>query len=155
MLSMKNRFGFTLIELTIIIGILGIIAGITGGFIGAATSNANLGNFSVQGLDTLRRAHWQTMHGNNDDVWSVHFETGQFVLFKGMTYSALASTNIEFPVDSPISITSISLNGSGADVIFDAVTGDSSTYGTVTFTDASTGDSDVITINQVGMIDLD
>lgn len=151
---MQTR-GFTLVELAIVIGIFAVIIGIVGGFVGASTTKSDLRYAATQALEDTRRAQWQTMSGEDHSAWSVHFDTQQFVLFKGVSYNALDPDNLVTSVESPLTISSISLNGGGNDVLFDHVFGNSSTYGFISFTNAVTGETLTMNINQIGSVDLD
>ncbi len=150
-----NRRGFTIIELAIVIGILALILGIVGGFISSATARVSVTDVSVQLVDTLRRAQWQTISGQDDSDWGVHLETGSFVLFNGPTYNSSDPDNYIIYMESPVIISSINLNGGGSEALFDGQFGDSSTYGTITLSNPVVEETVVVTINQIGTVDAD
>ncbi|MFH1767251.1 MAG: type II secretion system protein [Patescibacteria group bacterium] len=150
-----NRKGFTIIELAIVIGILALILAIVGGFISSATARVNITDASTQVVDALRRAQWQTINGQDDADWSVHFTANQIILFKGIIYNPADPDNYITNIESPLTISGISLNGGGSDVIFDDEFGNSTTYGTITITDPVTSESVAVTINQIGSVDAD
>lgn len=150
-----NRNGFTVVEVLIVVAIIAIVLGAAGAFSVLGVSQNQLDDISIQARNILRRAEWQSLNGERDDQWSVHFETSKFVLFKGVTYSAVDPDNVETTFPPSIEIATISLNGGGSDVIFSDEFGNTSTYGTITFQNTASLVTREIEINQAGMIDLD
>ncbi|MDP2631986.1 MAG: type II secretion system protein [Candidatus Uhrbacteria bacterium] len=149
-----DKRGFTLIELMVVIAILVVMTLMAGIFTSVSSGRNELLAVTTDAVDTLRRAQWHTMLGNEDSVWGVHFETQKFVLFKGGTYSAVDPSNIETDIAGVLSISSMSLNGGGSEVIFTEPMGETLTDGTVTFENSNTGESATVTVNEVGMIDF-
>ena len=123
------RKGFTLIEIIIVIAVIGILAVV--GFISyiSLQRSVEMESTAKQIVDTLREAQNKAMSIEELDNWSVHFESGEFVLFKGSDYAT--STTKEVNGLSPaVQITNLTLNGGGNDVVFDKLEGTTSNYGT-------------------------
>ena len=150
-----NQKGFTLVELLTVSFLVLTLTLIALTFAGSTLTRNSLRNTTTEIVDTLRRAQWQTMNGFQDTVYGVHFESGQFVLYQGAVYSAGAATNVVTSVQTPVSISAISLNGGGSDVLFSDPHGETAQYGSVTITDATTETSQTVTINAFGMVDAD
>lgn len=104
--------------------------------------------------DVLTRARGNTMTGVNDKQWGVHFESDSYVLFFGSAYGPLDPDNEIHKLSSSISITIISINGGGSDVIFNRFTGDTDLYGSIVIENDTSGEMSVINVNEAGMIDV-
>ncbi|MFH1711948.1 MAG: prepilin-type N-terminal cleavage/methylation domain-containing protein [Patescibacteria group bacterium] len=150
-----NKKGFTLVEIMVVLAILIVMVLIVGAFTSVGTDKGDLLDGATEVKDLIRRAEWQSMHGKNDDNWSVHLETTKAVLFKGISYNASDPDNYEVEIPNSIEISSISLTGGGSDVIFDDEFGNTSTDGLLTISSTNISDTRTININSVGMIDLD
>lgn len=86
--------------------------------------------------------------------YGVHFTTDDYTLFAGASYNSNNSQNVTLTLDSA-TITDISLQGGGADVVFARLLGTVSSYGTITIT--STKDSSqekIITITKSGAVSV-
>lgn len=148
-----NQRGFTLVELLIVIGIFVLTVTVSGIFTSVSKNNRDLNDVSVQMVDTLRRARHQTITGNQDVVWGIHFETDRYVLFQGDTYSSVDPENIEFVLPGSVQISAISLTGGGSEVIFDDKFGNTSTDGTITLQSTNATTTTQIIINSAGLIE--
>lgn len=153
---MKKRFvsthGFTIVELLIVIVIVSILALIaTPIFLNSYTKN-ELTSAIWDVSDQLRRAQLQSMLGQGNNQWGVHFQSDRFVLFKGGTYNASDPDNIEELFEPNITMSAHSLNGGGDDVIFDKIFGATSTFGTITLQEGTGGQQQTITVNEVGRV---
>ena len=94
------------------------------------------------------------MNGQQDGVWGVYFTSDSFVLFLGPTYIAEADDNIPTVLSSSMTISNISLNGGGTDVLFDDPYGDTDEYGSLLISDVTTSKTKTISINEMGMVDM-
>ncbi|MEK7493816.1 MAG: prepilin-type N-terminal cleavage/methylation domain-containing protein [Patescibacteria group bacterium] len=123
--------GFTLIEVVVAIGVLAIIS--TTLFIGfsRATESADLKTSAFKVVDTLQFARTRTIASLASSQYGVHFEAGQYVLFRGATYNASDPDNIVYALPSRVEIATIALTGGGSDVVFDRITGKTAQNGTV------------------------
>ncbi|MCR4322753.1 MAG: prepilin-type N-terminal cleavage/methylation domain-containing protein [Candidatus Azambacteria bacterium] len=123
--------GFTLIEIIIAIGVMAIIS--TTLFIGfsTATESAELKTSAFKIVDALQFARTRTIASLASSSYGIHFEQTYYVLFRGVTYSALDPDNILYPLPSSVEIVSVTLAGGGSDVVFDRITGKTAHNGTV------------------------
>lgn len=150
---MQTR-GFTLIEITIVLGLFAIIVGMAGIVSSVGNSQNQVRNVSTEAVDTLRRARAQTLSGKENDVWSVHFETSKFVLFKGVIYNASDPENIVTNLNDAVTISNISLTGGGSIVSFNDKFGNTATDGSITFSHSESSVTNVITVNTAGLIEV-
>lgn len=151
---MKQR-AFTAIEILIVLAILAILS-VT--FFGSFSKfhTAQTLKVSSEGIVALLNdARSRTLSSENSMQYGVHFQSDKAVFFVGTTYSSSASTNISFDLDSNSTISSISLQGGGSDVLFNRLYGDTGTYGTITLqlTSDSTKQK-IITIAKTGIVSL-
>ena len=125
--------GFTLIEIIIAITIAAILfAIIVSGFSGLR-QNSDMNLAVDDSISFLQDARAKTLSSVNTSAYGVHFETTKFVLFQGGTYNAGDSTNKIRLLPSTIEISAYSFNGGGSDVVFKRLTGETGSYGSVTF----------------------
>lgn len=102
---------------------------------------------------TLRQARSLTLASKGGNQYGVHIEATRVVLFQGPTYTVNASSNVSYALNRYVNISSINLVGSGSEVIFDRLTGDTTESGTVTLSLISTPASTrVVSISGTGLI---
>lgn len=152
MLKFKNRKGFTLVEIIIVLSLTGLLVLISYPVWGQNIRSAQLKNNTIALVDTLRSAQAKAMFRKGNSRWGVHLESNKFILFKGSSYNPADPDNIETILPSYIVISS-SLNGGGVDIIFNKVLGNTNNFGTITLTDNGTANTKSVIINQEGMID--
>lgn len=148
----KNIRGFTLLELIIVISITVIITSaimpIYSGFLVRNQVKTNIWRM----MDGINRARFNALTGRDNESWGVHFETNEYVLFKGTTYVAVDPTNEIFTLPSILRLSSINLNGAGNEIIFEKITADTIGYGAVTIEDLKSYETNTISVNEVGRI---
>ncbi len=133
---MKTR-AFTLIEVTIIIAIMVIVASIIIGVFATLNSTQTLQGSAEEIRSVIERAQSLTLSSKGDTSYGVHFDTNQVVLYQGSTYSSSDSNNVVTPLNSKVTISSIILTGGGSEVLFDRLTGATSNTGTTTVSQVS------------------
>ncbi len=151
--TLNPKHGFTVIEVLIAIAIVGVLSSLSVAYFNSFLARNELKNESLKIVDMLRRARGQAMAGQDDSQWGVHFETGKYVLFRGSSYSAGDSFNEEITLPAVLTISAITLNGSGSEVIFSKIRGETSQYGTTTISN-DINESKNIVINSVGNIEI-
>ncbi len=125
------RAGFTLIELIVSISILAILSAGIILWYSALAQGSELKTAAFKILDVLNLAHTRTIASLATSSYGVHFETSQYVLFKGTVYNVADSNNIFYPLPSTLQIANISLAGAGTNIVFDRLTGKTSQSGSV------------------------
>lgn len=125
-----NR-GFSLVEILVVIAVFGIL--IVLGFVNYKSfgESVDLSTSANHIISILHLAADRTMSSKADTVYGVHFTSSTYTLFKGATYSAVDPNNEDYSIPSSVEIYNISLNGGGADVIFDRITGETSNNGDI------------------------
>lgn len=149
----KKVYGFTMIELMIVIAVFAVVLMISGAFAGISVGENHLNTAVVDVVSMLRRAQWQTMNGSSDEVWGVHFESDSYTLFMGDSYVPGGAGNLVTEFESTIFISSITITGGGDDVIFSRPMGETSTDGTIIIESGEIGESTTVSVNAAGMVD--
>lgn len=147
--------GYTLIEISIAIAIIVLIAGLALMGLRIYKVSSELAGATEEGISFLETARTQTLASQNASQYGVHFETQRIVFFAGAIFNSADPANGEQVLPSSVEISLISLTGGGSDVIFQRLTGVTSQYGTVTLrlkNDVSK--TRVITIEQSGAVHL-
>ncbi|MBX4215436.1 prepilin-type N-terminal cleavage/methylation domain-containing protein [Candidatus Parcubacteria bacterium] len=145
------RRGVSAIELLIAVLLLGVLLAIAVGPFAAFRESQAVSGGAAQLVSFLDRARSAALSGKDASAHGVHFEASRAVLFKGTSYSEGASGNEELLFDTSSIITTIA--GGGNDIVFNALSGETQNYGTVTV--RSKGDpakEKIITISQSGVI---
>lgn len=147
----KFSRGFTVLEILIAIAILGLLlATILPSFMSfrrSSTLNANTMNL----MTLINRARILAVSSKNDDQYGIHLESNKAVLYEGLTYTAGATTNETYTFDSGVTLSSISINGGGSEVLFAKVTGATTQNATTTLLLSGTTSSSTIVIYPTGI----
>ncbi len=142
--------GFTLIELLIVLGILVMTSALAIPFIETFQVSSDLQTDTNTLLQTLRRAQFQAIAGQNDSAWGVYFNNGQkkFTLYKGQNFATRdQSYDQDFSYPSIFNISS----DFGPAIYFSSHVGQPSTGGMITFTSPN-NQSKHISISSAGLI---
>lgn len=147
----KNTRGFSALELVIVIAILAaLLASIVPSFMNFRRSS--ILNTETQELVTvINRARLLSVSSKNDQQFGVHFEAGRVVLFQGATYSAGATTNEAHMFNSMLTLSPITINGGGAELLFEKVTGATSQNATTTLLVVGTTASTTVVVRPTGV----
>ncbi|MDA0207841.1 MAG: prepilin-type N-terminal cleavage/methylation domain-containing protein [bacterium] len=147
---MTKQFGFTLVEVIIVVALITTLSVISTALTGRAFANHQL-ELAEDGLiEVLRRAQLRTMYGESDDMWSVRIDSTSYTLFKGATYGSRDTNYDEVHTLSG----QLSISNSGGNTIrFDFGNGDAASGAqTLTITDENTSRTVAVTINAIGTI---
>jgi len=148
---MRNA-AFTLLELLIVIGILLILCGIVVGAFLAFNRVESVNKDTETVLETLRLARDQTRAGRNGTQYGVQFASSSVILFAGSSYVPAAASNQVYPLHSGDTILSLQLVGATSSVVFQRLTGDAASYGTVTLSSKTASSSRSVIIKSTGSI---
>ena len=127
----RKNSGFSLIEIiaTIAIGAV-LVAGIVVSF--SSFRNSKIVDISAdQILSVINEARVKTVSSEDYSRFGVRFEASRAVLFKGDIFAEPNSSNIETLLSPLVEISDISLNGGGADIVFQKLTGKTGNYGSL------------------------
>lgn len=91
----------------------------------------NLATAGNEVLAVLRTAQERALAGEQEDMWGVHLETGQYHLFRGASYAS-GTTVGTYTLPSGIEIANIALAGGGAEAAFRRLDGATTAAGTFT-----------------------
>ena len=125
--------GITLIELVVVFGAIAMLATIVFSAFAPLRDATTLNSVAEQGISLLNEARSKTLSSLAESQYGVHFETTKMVLFKGTVYSPSDPENSVVDLPATVTIPTITLNGSGNEVIFKRLTGATDTCGSVTF----------------------
>lgn len=126
-----NR-GLTFLELTISVGILAILLVIVIPSFMDFRRNSILNTETQNVITLVNKARLSSMSSKEDMQYGIHFETSKVVLFQGDTYVAGLGTNEELVLNTALMLSSVVVNGGGADVVFQKVTGATNQNATTT-----------------------
>lgn len=126
-----NR-GLTFLELTISVGILAILLVIVVPSFMDFRRNSILSTETQNVITLVNKARLSSMSSKEDFQYGIHFEADKVVLFQGDTYTAGAGTNEELILNTALTLSSVTVNGGGAEVVFQKVTGATNQNATTT-----------------------
>ncbi len=145
--------GFSLIEIIIVIGILGLLTAISVATFVTFRNSQGLNKDTETVVEVLEQARTQTLSSQNGSAYGVHFGTSAVTLFAGGTYAAGAAGNQIFSLLSSDTILTITLTGAGSDVVFNRLTGETGQDGTIVLSSASAGRTRTVTIYKTGVVE--
>lgn len=128
---MRSQQGFSLIELTVAVGLITLLAILTIASFATFQAQSDLDGSAEQMLNALRIAQSRTLASENGSSYGVHFEPSAYTLFAGRTYAAGMPTNEVKTLPSNVEIFTILLATSVPNVVFERLTGQTSATGTV------------------------
>lgn len=126
-----KKKGFTALELLMVVAIMALLAAIIISPFAAFRNSKVLDTASEETLTLLSEARGNTLSAKDGYQYGVHFEASQIVLYRGVTYSSSDVNNKAVVLDNALEVSSVSLAGGGADVLFDKLTGKTAKSGTV------------------------
>lgn len=132
------RRAFTLIELMVVIGAMGLLFSLTMPALLGFRGNSDLENSREGAVQALRRAQVETLASKGDSQWGVYFATStlphRYTLFQGPSYaSRTVSSDVVFEVPRRIEIFQMGLAGGGQEVVFGRVVGTTTQPGLIGF----------------------
>ncbi len=145
--------GFTLFEVLLVIAMVAFVTVMAAPFLSGSLSRGDLSAATDRAADALKEARASAMSGRATGEYGVHFETGGFTLFQGQAYSAVDPGNVVYDLSGLVSVSVITVEGGGNDILFTDPSGSPTDVGTVQLSD-STGETAIISVNRAGMIDV-
>lgn len=127
----RQNFGFSIIETLAVVAIGGILVSIV---LFSFSSFRNIKAIDVsadQVLSVINEARVKSVSSEDYSRFGVHFESDKVVFFKGDSYASQNPANIETELSLLAEISDISLNGGGADIVFQKLTGKTGNYGSL------------------------
>lgn len=147
-MKLVKKNGLTIIELLVVVAIIILLASVVLPSFKDFREDRVLKSATEDVLATLDRAHSQTLSSLESSTYGIHFESDKMVVFKGDTYSESDPDNSEISIQSPATISDISLTDDAVDVYFSRLKGLPSVSGTITISTNSL--SKVITVSPTG-----
>jgi type II secretory pathway pseudopilin PulG len=147
-----NYKGYTLTELIIIMGLFALLIGISAINLVGAKQHSSL-NTTVEifvgdiGQQQLKAIIGDSEGGVSADTYGIHFNTTDYVLFHGANYNVNDPTNFKINLGD-----NIQFNGSYNDLIFQRVSGELTSGGSIVFQDKTTNVQKTILYNIYGII---
>ncbi len=151
-ITVKFSRGVTALELLVVIAILGILSAVIVPSFLNFRRNSILNTETLQVVTLINKARLSSMSSKGDTQYGIHFEATQAVLFQGTTYSSIASTNEVYVFNTALTLSPITINGGGADVVFQKITGATNQNSTTTLSIiGSTTASSTVIIRPTGV----
>lgn len=157
--------GFTLIEMITVVAILAILGTVGMLSFTGFQRDPDLTVSTEKIVGTLREAQTRSMAGEQTSTWGVHFDTtvpaaSFFSFFHGASYGS-ATTTMPTYLSFNLRFSNITINGGGADILFNRLTGSTSQYGTgasnqalcITTSEETSACKKSIRVSPVGRID--
>lgn len=154
-----KKTGFVLIELAVVFGILAVLIGMTTINIFGSRQKASVTATIDTLVADLRSQQTKAMSGTIDSdgilpAYGIHFDTNQYVLFRGASFSAILSSNAVNPLDTRVNFSNIFFpNGN---VVFASRSGEfigfMSGTDSITVNQIDSGESKIIQLNRYGVI---
>jgi prepilin-type N-terminal cleavage/methylation domain-containing protein len=136
LLKINKSYGFTLIELILVITIFSFMFGMASLVLGNFMNNRALRTDGEMIVQTIREARTMAIAQNQDSSWGVYFDNSssprKYVLFKGLSYAARDNSFDRInELHSNVAYQTISLNGGAQETIFSKRSGQTDQFGAV------------------------
>ncbi len=143
--------GFTVLEILIVISILGILMAVVVPSFTTFRSNSILNTETQEILTIVNKARISSMSSRGDLQYGIRFEATRIVLFS-VPYSEGASTNEVHIFNPALTLSPITINGGGSDVLFIKFIGSTNQNATTTLSIiGSTSASSTVIIRPSGV----
>lgn len=151
--SFNDQRGVSALELLIGVAILALLAAVVLGSFSGFRNTQVLQHETDSVMSLLARARSESLSSLDSSSYGVRFEDNQMTFFKGAVFSEGSAGNEIVPINSAVTISSISLSGASDEVVFDRRTGDANAPGTITLQLVSDGTrTRTVTITETGVI---
>ena len=151
----KQKTGFTLIEIIVVLAIFSIILTLVISPFHEFRQNKLLIDSAEIIVSTLRTARANTLSAEADNQYGVLFESKQLIIFPGSEYSPEVMENQIIHLPQGVLIKQIDLNNGGQEVFFNRLIGTPSTIGVITLGfEGEIDKSQLIKISANGIIEV-
>lgn len=141
-----------LLEIIICIAILVILAGLASGSLGGLRRADALVSSTETVLSALNTARSQTLAARGGVHYGVHFASTTVTIFPGSTWSSSNASNTVMSLVPGVVVAALQLQGGGADIVFQRLTGKTAQYGTTTLQFQKMLATSTITVQSTGSI---
>lgn len=142
----SNRWGFTLIEVLLVIGVLGLIVALATPFYQSFQISSELDNTTHELISALRQTQAKAMASEGFRSWGVHLEKKAYIIFSGDKFNPDDKLNQRNDLAGPLSI-----EAENTDIVFSSVEGQTSNTGKITLISVNK-EARTLTINSLGAI---
>ncbi len=144
--------GFSLLEIVMVISIFTIVLVTALYFFSKLNKKEVLEKDVSSAVALIRNARALSVTSKNASPFGIHLENDKVVLFEGSSYIAGGVNEKIIKLSGDVYISEYFLNLGGPDIIFSRLIGNTSNYGTVTFSLKDDSASTTITILSTGVI---
>lgn len=151
-ISKKNCYGFSLIELIVVMSIIVTLIGLVTINLTSIQQRVSLNSIVQNLISDIRQQQVKAMIGDSEGRASVspygmHIDAGQYVLFHGISYSESDTSN--FKVSLPSNIQFVTPN---LDIIFSNISGEISATASIQLQDTTNNNTKTVQINKYGVV---
>lgn len=150
----KNTHAFTVIELIIVVAILGVLMTIITSSFANFHRNSILNTEAINLVTLINKARVLSISAKNDTQYGVHLESGKAVLFEGGAYSPSSSTNETHIFETGLTLSNITVQGGGTEIVFNKITGSTSNSATTTLLITGTTASTTVVVMGTGVVSI-
>lgn len=148
---MKNNHGFTLVELSVVIGILATLLGLATISLPNAQQKASISATVNVIIADMKEQQVKAMIGDTEgrptaSPYGVHFDTDKYVLFNG-AYSTSEPSNSVITLPPNLEFTT-----SGVNIIFSQIDGELGSAASITIRSTANNEERTIVLNQYGVV---
>ena len=143
------QVGVSIVELILVIAIVVILSAIAYPFGVSFLARNHLKNKTNEIVSSLRIAQINSISGKEDSQWGIYIDSDNIIMYMGSSYVP-PGTDQDQSYEIP---GAISISPNPTELVFDKLNGDPSSTATITVTN-SLGNSNTITVNEVGIVDV-
>jgi len=141
----KLSRGFTLVEIMLVVGIIGLLTTISTSVYNSFKTHENLEITTIGVVEAIRHAQGNSQSGKGDSSWGVKVLASSAVIFKGSSYASRDTS-----ADQSLGFSG-GVEASGlSEIVFTKIIGSTTDTGTVTLTN-SYGSKNIL-INEKGTL---